>query len=146
MVLVDRLVLSSSSRDLLFSSPGGVVGAWVQWLLNPGCISVRLFWFLVFFFPPVHIRFIPQELGQTEADWHYPPPQWCFSFACRLRLEQSAAHTRLYAPLRRLKLGTGTCEKSPFSHVELLPRAQGEFLRASVLLLTAAGTLAPSAL
>lgn len=118
----------------------------LQWLLSPGCISVHFFLALLLF---VHIRYITHELGPYGSDrlngsGHYFPPQWWFSFSSTLRLKQSAAHTSLYAPLRRSKFGAETCEKSPFSHFELLLRAQGASLRENVQLLTAAGTLAPS--
>lgn len=143
-MLVERMV-HSSSRDLLSSSPGGVVRSWASVASQPRLHLGSFFLALLLF---VHIRYITHELGPYGSDRlnrsvHYFPPQWWFSFSSRLRLKQSAAHTSLYAPLRRSKFGTETCEKSPFSHFELLLRAQGAFLRENVQLLTAAGTLAP---
>lgn len=150
------MVHSSSSRDLLSSSPGGVVRSSASVASQPRLHLGSFFLPLLLF---VHIRYITHELGPYGSDRlngsvhyfpllngsvHYFPPQWWFSFSSRLRLKQSAAHTSLYAPLRRSKFGTETCEKSPFSHFELLLKAQGAFLRENVQLLTAAGTLAPS--
>lgn len=126
MVVMDGLLSTSSSRDRLFSSPGGAVR-------SSGSVASQL-------------RYISDELGQTHAEGAL------LSSGCRAfnsSQTQTEAKRRPYSALRSSPAvnirDRNMREVWPFSHFEPLLRAQGVFLRGSVLFLTAAGTLAPSA-